>query len=121
RVRERARWQRRGRAHERSGPRRLRVHPCRRGGVAASGRPTAVGWLMNVLAAPGGAGPSARRRLTTPGPGPAAAVAAGLAVLAAILGWQGADAPNYLFRIDPFRQARLPILKQARCRAGPRP
>ena len=36
------------------------------------------------------------------GPG---ALAAGLAVLASVLGWQGADAPNYLFRIELFRQA----------------
>ena len=38
-----------------------------------------------------------------------AALAAGLAVLAAVLGWRGADAPNYLFRIELFRQAGLTV------------
>ena len=44
------------------------------------------------------------------GPG---ALAAGLAVLASVLGWQGADAPNYLFRIELFRQAGLTVWNMA--------
>jgi hypothetical protein len=42
-----------------------------------------------------------------------AVLAAGLAVLATVLGWQGADAPNYLFRIELFRQAGLTVWNMA--------
>src|SRR6476659_6768367 len=61
--------------------------------------------------------PRSRAGLTTRlGSRPAAlpaAVAAGLAGLAAVLGWQGADAPNYLFRIELFRQAGLTVWNMA--------
>jgi hypothetical protein len=60
----------------------------------------------------GRAGLSARLGSGPGGAGPAV-LAAGLAVLAAILGWQGADAPNYLFRIELFRQAGLTVWNMA--------
>jgi hypothetical protein len=43
----------------------------------------------------------------------AGVVAAGLSLLAWRLGWQGADAPNYLFRIDLFRQAGFTVWNMA--------
>jgi len=44
---------------------------------------------------------------------PAGALAAGLAVLAWVLGWRGADAPNYLFRIDLYRRAGFTVWNTA--------
>jgi hypothetical protein len=43
----------------------------------------------------------------------AGVVAAGLSLLASALGWRGADAPNYLFRIDLFRQAGFTVWNMA--------
>jgi hypothetical protein len=40
-------------------------------------------------------------------------VAAGLSLLAWALGWQGADSPNYLFRIDLFRSAGFTVWNMA--------
>ena len=44
---------------------------------------------------------------------PAGALAVGLAVVAASLGWRGADTPNYLFRIDLFRRAGFTVWSSA--------
>ena len=46
-------------------------------------------------------------------PLPSALVAAAMAVVAARLGWRGADSPNHLFRIDLFRRAGFTVWSSA--------
>ena len=54
-----------------------------------------------------------RPRLALPSVLPAALVAGGLAALTALLDWEGADVPNYLFRIDLFRQVGFTVWSTA--------
>jgi len=63
--------------------------------------------MAPTTAMPTEAGPT-RRHGAKPALG-SAVVAAGLAGLATLLGWQGADTANYLFRIELFRRAGLTV------------